>query len=324
MDDSDAVRLKVRRTTAMKLGNLQAVGMVLLAALVAASMTPAACAQDAVGVERLSGTLKKIKAAGAVTIGFRDASVPFSYLSAARQPIGYSIDLCLAIVESIKGELGRDDIAVKYLPVNPQTRIPLVVEGTVDLECGQTTNNAERRKSVAFSPIIFVSGTKLLVKRTSKLRSYRDLKGQTVAVTEGTTNEAAVNALNTREGIGVIVMPVRENDQAFQAVVTGKAAAWAGDDVVLYATAAEAPNPRDFSVLGDYVSYDPYGIMYRKNDPAFDALVKRTFEEMADSRELARIYEQWFVRKLPSGRTLGIAMSLQLQSIFEALGQPTE
>jgi glutamate/aspartate transport system substrate-binding protein len=312
------------RATAMKTRTFKAVLMALAACLVAGSMATTARGQDAVGVERLSGTLKKIKDAGAVTIGFRDASVPFSYLGAARQPIGYSIDLCLALVEAIKAELGLDEIAVKYLPVNPQTRIPLVADGTVDLECGQTTNNAERRKLVSFSPIIFVSGTKLLVKRSSKLKSYRELANRTVAVTEGTTNEAAIKSLNAKEGLKITLLPVRENDQAFQAVDTGRADAWAGDDVVLYAMAAEARNPRDFSVLGEYLSYDPYGIMYRKDDPAFDALVKRTFESLAESRELARIYEQWFLRKLPSGKTLGIAMGPQLKSIFESMGQPTE
>ena len=147
------------------------VTMALTACLTAVPLAPLAWGQDSVGVERLTGTLKKIKDAGAVTIGFRDASPPFSYLGPGRKPIGYSIDLCLAIVERVKAELGTDNAKVKYFPVNPQTRIPLVVDGTVDLECGSTTNNTERRKQVAFSPIFFVSGTKLMVKRTSKAKS---------------------------------------------------------------------------------------------------------------------------------------------------------
>lgn len=283
----------------------------------------AARAQDALGVERLTGTLGKIKKSNTVTIGFRDASVPFSYLNAARQPVGYSIDLCLAIVEQIKEDLGLDNLAVKYLPVNPQTRISMVVDGSVDLECGQTTNNAERRKQVAFSPIVFVSGTKLLVKRASKFKSYRDFAGRKVVVTEGTTNEAALKSLNDREKLGMTVVPVRENNEAFRAVGAGEADAWAGDDVVLFASAAESKTPQDFKVLGEYLSYDPYGIMYRRDDPAFDALVKRTFVSLAESRELSRLYEQWFLRKLPSGKTLGISMSPQLTSIFETMGQST-
>ena len=260
---------------------------------------------------------------GAITIGFRDASVPFSYLGPGRRPIGYSIDLCLAIVDQVKTELGNDAIAVKYLPVNPQTRIPMVAEGAVDLECGSTTNNAERAKSVAFSPIFFVSGTKLMVKRGGKVRSYRDLKGRSVAVTEGTTNEAALNAVNAKEKLGINVVPFRDHDQAFAALAAGKVDAWAADDGLLYAQAAESANPRGYSVLDEYLSYDPYGIMFRKNDPAFAALVRRTFEQLAASRELSRLYDQWFLHNLPSGRALGIAMSPQLESIFESFGQST-
>lgn len=300
--------------------------LVLAALLVGAAP---ALAQDAVGAGELTGTLAKIKKTKVISIGYRDASVPFSYLNAARdpgarQPIGYTIDICLAIVEDIRGELGDDTIQVRWLPVTPQTRIAMVVDGRVDLECGQTTNNAERRKDVAFSPIIFVSGTKLLVKRDSKLRSYRDLKGRTVVATEGSTNAAAVKAIDAKLQLGVKLTLVRDNQDAFQAVESGKADAWAGDDAVLYATAAEAKSPKDFAVLDEYLSYDPYGIMYRKNDAQLDALVKKNFEKLAETRELSRIYEQWFLRKLPSGRTLGLAISPQLEAIFESLGQPTE
>ena len=295
----------------------------LVAGLFAVGTAAAAWAQDAAGIEQLSGTLKKINTTRTITIGYRDASVPFSYSSAVREPIGYSIDICLQIVEDVRGELG-DTVQVRYVAVDTQTRIPRVVDGTVDLECGTTTNNAERRKQVAFSPITFVSGTKLLVKRTSQLRSYRDMKGRMVAVTPASTNEAAIKALNAKEGLNIAILVVPGNTQAFEAVDTGKADAWAGDDAVLYATVAESKSPRDFSVLDEYLSYDPYGIMYRKDDPALDALVKRSFERLAQTRELARIYEQWFLRKLPSGRTLGLPISPQLQSIFESLGQPTE
>lgn len=280
--------------------------------------------QDAIGVERLTGTLKKIGTTRTVTLGYRDASIPFSYLGPLRQPIGYSIDICLAIVGDIRAELGDDSIQVRYVSVDTQTRIPRVVDGTVDLECGTTTNNAERRKQVAFSPTTFVSGTKLLVKRSSKLRSYRDLKGRIVAATPASTNEAAIKSINAKEGLDISILVVPGNTQAFDAVIAGKADAWAGDDALLYATAAESKRAGDFAVLDQFLSYDPYGIMYRKDDPPLDALVKRSFERMAESRELARIYDQWFLRKLPSSRTLGLSMSPQLASIFEALGQPTE
>ena len=298
-------------------------GRIALIAFIACALVAPASAQDAIGVVKLTGTLQKVKSTKTITIGFRDASVPFSYLN-GRTPIGYSIDLCLEIVEDIRGELGDDTIQAKYVPVNPQNRIGMVVDGTVDLECGTTTNNAERRKQVAFSPITFVSGTKLLAKLSGKFKSYRDFKGRSVVVTEASTNEAALKAINQKENLGINMMVVRDNAQAFEAVETGKADAWAGDDVVLTATAVESKRPQDYVVLGDFLSYDPYGIMYGKNDPELDALVRRTFERLAETRELARIYEQWFMRKLPSGRALGVTMSPQLRQIFEALGQPTE
>lgn len=287
-------------------------------------VAPGVCAQEAAGVERLSGTLAKIRSTGTVTIGYRDASIPFSYLGPGRTPIGYSIDICLAIVEEIKVELDEDAINVKYFPVNPRTRIPAVVDGTVDLECGSTTNNTERQKEVAFSPIFFVSGTKVMVKRGTRYRSYRDLAGRTVAVTEGTTNEAAIKSINAREKLGIKSMAFRDHDQSFAALAAGKVDGWAGDDVLLYAQAAESGHARDYSVLPDYLSYDPYGIMFARNDPALVAVVRRTFDKLAEMRELARLYEQWFERKLPSGHTLGISMSPQLESIFQAMGQPTE
>ena len=296
----------------------------VLVAFAWALLASLASAQDAIGVERLSGTLAKIRASGAVTLGYRDASIPFSYLNPARKPIGYSIDLCLAIVDDIKTALGNDNVQIKYFPVNSQTRIPLVVSGTIDLECGSTTNNTERQREVAFSPIFFVSGTKLMVKRGTPFKSYRDLKGKSIAVVEGTTNETAMKSIDAKEKLALKLVQFRDHDQAFAALVGGKVDAWAGDDALLYAQAAEAGRSRDFAVLPQYLSYDPYGLMFRKNDPAFEQLVKRAFENLAESRELARIYDQWFLHKLPSGHTLGLAMSPQLQSIFESLGQPTE
>jgi glutamate/aspartate transport system substrate-binding protein len=303
---------------------LQRLLAIVAACLLAGSLAGAAFAQDAPGVTELAGTLQKINATHTIVIGYRATSLPFSYLNRAGQPIGYSIDICQEIVKDVRAELGRESIQVKYLEVDTQTRIPSVVDGTVDLECGTTTNTAERQKQVAFSPITFLSGTKLAVKRSSRFRSYRDLKGRTVAVTPASTNEAAIQALNSSEAMNFEVHEVPGNTQALEAVATGRADAWAGDDAVLFAAIVESDRPRDFKVLDEFLSYDPYGIMYRKNDPEFGALVNRTFERLAQTRELARIYAQWFQRKLPSGKVLGIAMSPQLESIFESLGQPTE
>jgi glutamate/aspartate transport system substrate-binding protein len=272
--------------------------------------------------DELTGTLKKIKDTGSVTLGYREASLPFSYLNAARRPIGYSIDLCLEIVEEAKDALGLDDVEVKFAPVTTENRIALVASGKVDLECGSTTNNLERQKQVAFSPVIFVSGTKLMVKRPVTIRSYLDLKGKTVAVTSGTTNQQAMKTLSDKQKLGVRFVVAKDHPHSFTLVEKGQADAFATDDVLLYGLIARSGRPRDFQVIGEFLSYDPYGIMYRKGDPAFDAVVKDAFERLATSRELEQIYNTWFLRKLPTGERLNLPMSAQLRSIFEILGLP--
>jgi len=272
--------------------------------------------------QELTGTLKKIKESGSVVIGYRESSLPFSYLNAARLPIGYSIDLCLEIVEEAKDALGLDDVRIKFVPVTPENRIDMVASGKVDLECGSTTNNLERQKRVAFSPVIFVSGTKLMVRRPVTVRSYLDLKGKTVAVTAGTTNQAAIKVLSDKRKLGMRFAVAKDHGQAFALVEKGKADAFATDDVLLYGLIAKSGRAKEFQVVGDFLSYDPYGIMYRRNDPDFDSVVRDTFERLATSRELEQIYNKWFIAKLPTGERLNLAMSAQLRSIFEILGLP--
>jgi ABC-type amino acid transport substrate-binding protein len=272
--------------------------------------------------EELTGTLKKIKDSGSVTIGYREGSFPFSYLNARKQPIGYSIDLCLEIVEEAKDALGLDDVQVKFAPVTAENRIEMVASGKVDLECGSTTNNAERQKRVAFSPVIFVSGTKLMVKRPVKIRSYRDLKDKTVAVTAGTTNQAAMKTLADKQKLGIRFVVAPDHPHSFALVEQGKADAFATDDVLLHGLIAKSGRQKDFTVIGEFLSYDPYGIMYRRSDPALDAVVKDAFERLATSRELEQIYNKWFLLKLPTGERLNLGMSAQLRSIFEVLGLP--
>ncbi len=279
------------------------------------------CALPAGGQE-LTGTLKKIKDSRAVVIGYRESSLPFSYLNAARRPIGYSIDLCLEIVEEAKDTLGIDDLAVKYVPVTPDNRIDMVASGKVDLECGSTTANRERQKRIAFSPVIFVSGTKLMVRRPVKIRSYLDLKGKTVAVTSGTTNQAAMKVLSDKHKLDIRFLVAKDHAASFSLVEQGKADAFATDDVLLYGFIATSGRAKEFTVIGDFLSYDPYGIMYRKDDRDFDAVVKSAFERLATSRELEQIYNKWFLLKLPGGERLNLAMSAQLRSIFEVLGLP--
>jgi glutamate/aspartate transport system substrate-binding protein len=284
----------------------------------------AACAQDATEAGLLAGTLAKVKASRAVGLGYRQASVPFSYVTPSGQPVGYSLDLCDRIVDAIRAALGDEGIAVRYVAVDTRTRIPRLLDGTIDLECGTTTNTAERRAQVAFSPVIFLSGTKLAIRRSSAVRSYKDLRGRSVVATPASTNEATIAALDARERLGIALVSAPDVAQAFEMLRSGGADAWAGDDVVLLATLAQSGDRQRYVVLDPFLSYDPYGIAYRANDAQLAALVRRTFEQLAQSRELARIYEQWFQRRLPAGTVLGLPMSAQLQAIFESLGQPTE
>jgi glutamate/aspartate transport system substrate-binding protein len=279
------------------------------------------CALPTEGQE-LTGTLKKIKDTGSVTIGYRESSFPFSYLNAAKRPIGYSIDLCVEIVEEAKETLGIEDLAVKYLPVNPENRIDMVASGKVDLECGSTTNNLERQKRVAFSPVIFVSGTKFLVRRPTKARSYLDLKEKTVAVTAGTTNQQAMQVLSDKQKLGIRFVVAKDHAQSFALLEKGKVDAFATDDVLLYGLVARSGRPKDFQVVGEFLSYDPYGIMYRRDDPDFTQVVRDTFERLATSRELEQIYNTWFCLNLPTGERLNLPMSEQLREIFGMLGLP--
>jgi glutamate/aspartate transport system substrate-binding protein len=287
-------------------------------ALAVASVLAGAPAMGAEG--ELTGTLKKISDTGIVTIGYRESSIPFSYAS-GRQPIGYSIDLCNEIVEDIGRAVGRSDLAVRYKLVTSESRIPAVVAGEADLECGSTTANAERRRQVDFSPTIYVSATKLMVRRGSPVRSFRDLGGRTVAVTAGTTNEAAVRALIERLKIPVEILVARDHAEGFAMVRDGRAVAFALDDVLLYGLiAAAGPEGAQFIVLNDKLSYEPYGIMFRKDDPALASLVANTFQRLAQTRELRWIYDRWFLKRLPNGERLNIAMSEELAHEFELLG----
>jgi glutamate/aspartate transport system substrate-binding protein len=272
--------------------------------------------------QELTGTLKKIKDAGSVTLGYRESSLPFSYLNAAKRPIGYSIDLCLEIVEEVKDALGIESLDIKYVAVTPENRIDMVASGKVDLECGSTTNNLERQKRVAFSPVIFVSGTKLLVRRPVTVRSYLDLKGKTVAVTAGTTNQSAMKTLSDKQKLGMRFAVAKDHAQAFTLLEKGKADAFATDDVLLYGLVAKSGRSREFQVVGEFLSYDPYGIMFRRDDPDFAGVVKDAFERLATSRELEQTYNKWFRLKLPSGERLNLPMSQQLREIFGILGLP--
>ena len=292
-----------------------------VAAVVLAFAVAPAIAQE------LTGTLKKIKDSGTITIGHRETSIPFSYLDDKQQPIGYSMDICAAIVEEVKKELALTQLNVKFNPVTSQTRIPLMANGTIDLECGSTTNTLTRQKQVSFAPITFITGTKLLVKKSSKVKSYRDLKGKTVVVTQGTTNERIIKALSDKENLGIRFLNAKDHAESFLTVESGRAIAFSMDDILLYGLVAKAKNPKDFDVVGDYLSYDPYGIMFRTNDDAFGVVVRRAIARLFGepgqcNGPLKAIYKKWFVDPLPSGEKMGVPMSQLLETVCRTNALP--
>jgi glutamate/aspartate transport system substrate-binding protein len=269
---------------------------------------------------RLQGTLAKIDRSGVVTIGYREASFPLSYVDPQGRAIGYSIDLCKAIIEEIAREIDNSRIKTEYAAVTPETRIPALLAGKIDLECGSTTNNTERQKQVAFSPLIFVAGTKLMVKRNSGIRSYKDLKGKVVVVTAGTTNEQVIRRLDQKFNIGMNVVSARDHEASYALVADGNAAAFATDDILLYGLIARHRSQRELIVVGELLSYDPYGIMFRKDDPQLNEAVLRTFQGLAESRDILEIYHRWFIRRTPTGEQLNLPMSPQLEESFRVLG----
>jgi glutamate/aspartate transport system substrate-binding protein len=269
----------------------------------------------------LAGTLKKVRDSGVVTIGYRDASFPFSFVRpGAPRPLGYSIDLCLGIVDEIVRELNGRPTRVAFEPVTSDTRTEAVRSGRVDLECGSTTSNAERQKSVAFSPIIYVAGTKLLVKRASGIGSYKDLGGKTLVVTSGTTNEAAMKQLNDKYKLGITIVAARDHGESYAMLADGKADAFATDDVLLYGFIAARKAEATMAVVGDFITYEPYGIMFRRDDPLMAAAVTRAFLTMARTRALAGSYRKWFLQPAPTGELLNLPMNVQLTEVFRGLG----
>jgi glutamate/aspartate transport system substrate-binding protein len=288
----------------------------LLAAVVL--LTAAAGAQTG-GSEGLSPTLANIKRAHVVRLGYRESSPPFSFLDQANRPIGYSLELCEAIVEEIGVEVDDPNVKIEYVKVTSDDRIPAVVQNKIDLECGSTTANAERGKQVAFSPLMFVAGTKLMVPKASTISGAADLKGKTVVVTKGTTNEQAMHNVDKKFALGLNIVASPDHEQSYQMLVDGKADAFATDDILLFGLIARHKAQDRFRVTGEYLSYDPYGIMFRKGEPQLTAVVERTFRKLGSNRDLIPLYNKWFVSRLPTGEKLNVAISPQLEEAFKAL-----
>jgi glutamate/aspartate transport system substrate-binding protein len=286
--------------------------------LVACLLATAASAQTS-GGEGLSPTLANIKATHVVRLGYRESSPPFSFLDQANRPIGYSLELCEAVVDEISVEVDDPDLKIAYVKVTSDDRIQAVLQNKIDLECGSTTANAERAKQVAFSPLMFVAGTKLMVPKASPVSAVTDLKGKTVVVTKGTTNEQAMHNVDKKFSLGLNIVTSPDHEQSYQMLVDGKADAFATDDILLYGLIARHKSQDKFRVTGDYLSYDPYGIMFRKGEPQLTAVVERAFRKLGSNHDLIPLYNKWFVSRLPTGEKLNVAISPQLEEAFKSM-----
>ncbi|MDB5580253.1 MAG: amino acid transporter substrate-binding protein [Bradyrhizobium sp.] len=292
----------------------------LATGLLAAAILLAAPAGAQTVSEGLSPTLANIKKTHVVRLGYRESSPPFSFLDQSSRPIGYSLELCEAIVEEIGVEVDDANLRIEYVKVTSDDRIPAVVQGKIDLECGSTTANAERGKQVAFSPLMFVAGTRLMVPKSSGVSAVTDLKGKTVVVTKGTTNEQAMHAADKKFSLGLNIVASPDHEQSYQMLADGKADAFATDDILLYGLIARHKARDQFKVVGDYLSYDPYGIMFPKGEPELKAVVERTFNKLGANRDLVPLYNKWFFGRLPTGEKLGVSISPQLEEAFKVLG----
>src|SRR4051795_12606150 len=287
--------------------------------LLAACLLAATASAQTTGSEGLSPTLANIKKTHVVRLGYRESSPPFSFIGHSNQPIGYSLELCEAIVDEIGIEVDDANLKIEYVKVTSDDRIPAVVQNKIDLECGSTTANAERAKQVAFSPLMFVAGTKLMVPKASGISAPADLKGKTVVVTKGTTNEQAMHNADKKFSLGLNILTASDHEQSYQMLVDGKADGFATDDILLYGLIARHKAQAQFKVVGDYLSYDPYGIMFRKGEPQLTAVVDRTFRKLGSGRDLIPLYNKWFVSRLPTGEKLGVAISPQLEEAFKSM-----
>ncbi|WP_284615134.1 amino acid ABC transporter substrate-binding protein [Aquabacterium humicola] len=267
-------------------------------------------------VAPFTGTLQKIHETGVIRLGHRENSPPFAFLDAQRRPIGYSLDLCDVVVEQV-GELLRQVPRVEYVPVSPSNRFELVKSGAVDLECGSTTASAERRTAFDFSPAIFITGTKLLVKRGSGIRSLRDLQGRTVVLTSGTVHADTVPRLAQRQKVAIQFVFAPDHDASFKMLAEGKADAFANDDIQLYGAIALRNAASDYRVVGDFLTYADYALMFRRGDAEFAEVINQAFERMARTGETRAIYRRWFQQRLPDGGNLNLPMSPHLEHVFK-------
>jgi glutamate/aspartate transport system substrate-binding protein len=255
-----------------------------------------------------------------VRLGYREASIPFSFLDRAGRPMGYSIDICNAIVEEIGRTVDRDDLKVDFVKVTSETRLQAIVDGAIDPECGSTTNNLERRKIVDFSPMIFVSGTKVMVPAATSWRDFHDLKGKKIIVTRGTTNAQALATLDRKFKLGITLIESSDHEESYRMLAAGEGDGFATDDVLLYGLIAEHRVQGKFKVVGEFLSYDPYGIAFRRGEPELRAAAERAIRNLVVERDIGPIYAKWFTSRLPNGERLDLPMTPQLEEALNVLG----
>ena len=272
--------------------------------------------------QALTGTLKKIKDSGTITIGHRDSSIPFSYYDENQKVVGYAVDICMKVVDAIKAKINMPNLKVAMNPVTSATRIPLIANGTIDLECGSTTNNLEREKQVGFTNTYFVTANRYVVKKSSNIKTLADLKGKTVVSTAGTTNIKWLTEENAKENMGMSIIPAKDHAEAFLMVETGRATAFFMDDILLYSLVASSKKPSDYAIGSEAYSVEPYAAMMPKDDAEFRKVVDAATASLYKSPEMNALYAKWFLKPIPpKGITLDVPESPQLR---KALANPTD
>ena len=282
----------------------------------------AAALAFSVGAIAQEGTLGKIKSSGAITVGHRDASLPFSYYDDKQRPIGYAMDICARIVDAVKAELKMPNLKVNYQLVTSANRIPLLANGTIDMECGSTTNNIARQEQVWFTNTHFVTANRWIAKKSSNVKKLADLKGKTVVSTAGTTNIKQITEINAAQNLGMNIISANGHPEAFQMVETGRAVAFVMDDILLAGLAAQSRTPKDYEISADALSVEPYGIMVRKDDKAFKALADKATAALYTSGQINAIYSKWFEKPVPPKNVnLGLPMGAALKKV---MAKPTD
>jgi glutamate/aspartate transport system substrate-binding protein len=268
--------------------------------------------------DQLTGTLKKVKDAGFISVGHRESSIPFSYYDDRNQVVGYSQDLVMMVVDAVKKKLNMPNLEVKLIPVTSQNRIPLIQNGTVDIESGSTTNNLERQQQVSFSDTMFIIGTRLLVKKDSGIQDFADLKGKNVVVTAGTTSERLIREMNEKDKMGMNIISAKDHGESFLTLQSGRAVAFMLDDALLAGERAKARKPEDWVIAGTPQSKEAYGMMIRKGDDDFKKLVDETIARAETSGEAAKLYQKWFQSPIPpKSLNLDLPLSDDMKELFK-------